>query len=373
MLSLQVITDIAKFRALKNEWNNLATTFRNPLYLHEWFDDCLTAHFDESNLYIVVAWRDGKLRAVAPLALERSIGIMQLRYISYPSGEASNGFLYADEEALAAICSAIVESGFPLSLPGLGADSKDLIALCSSSQKKGFVVVRPRSVAVASVQLNTDWKTIEAKMTSKNKKYIRWARKAAERDGPVEFEAVVPTEENLDRYLTEAFKVEAAGWKGRAGSAILSDPKRTRFWQQFSRSAVQLGFLRLFFLRIGGTTAAMRIAAEYADRLWDYKIGYDERWAKCSPGILLTQETLQYAAEQKLGGVEFLGQAERWQHRWSIDLRYCTTFRFYPISTGGALALGQDSLNFMASRIAKIVRPNVHSRWSSGDDESKWK
>jgi len=373
MLSLQVITDVSEFRALKSEWNQLAVTFRNPLYLHEWFDHCISAFGKELDLKIFVARDEGAVRAIAPLVFDRFEGIQQLRFLTHPLGEASHGFLHADDASLKTVCAGIMHSGLPLSLPGLGADSNDLQALCNSSRVRGSLVVRPKSVVVACVRLSDDWKSIETKMSSKTRKFIRWARRAAEREGPVKFDVVLPTEEDLDHYLVEAFRVESAGWKGQAGSSILSDPKKKRFWQEFSRAATRLGILRLFFLRIGGATVAMRMAAEYAGRLWDYKIGYDERWARFSPGILLTQETLRYAIERKFDALEFLGQAERWQRRWPIELRYRTTIRFYPISIDGSLALVHDTWNFSVNRINKILHRNEALRWSSSGMESTWK
>jgi len=355
MLSLQLVTDVSEFRTLKNEWNQLAVPTRNPLYLHEWFDHCITAFGEETNLKIFVARSDGVVRAIAPLVFDRSEGIRRLRFLAHPLGEGSYGFLYADHASLKTVCAGIMNSNLPLSLPGLGADSKDLQSLCDTSRVRGLLVLRPKSVAVASVRLDNDWKSIEAKMSNKTRKFIRWARRAAEREGPVKFEVILPTEEELDHHLAEAFRVEAAGWKGQTGSAILSEPKKKRFWQEFSRTATRLGILRLFFLRIGGVTVAMRLAAEYAGRLWDYKIGYDERWARYSPGILLTQETLRYAMERRLDALEFLGQAERWQCRWPIELGYRTTIRFYPVSIDGSLALVHDTWNFSVNRIKKIL------------------
>jgi CelD/BcsL family acetyltransferase involved in cellulose biosynthesis len=373
MQSLQVVTNLPEFRALKSSWNDLAIKFRNPLYLHEWFDDYLSAYGDESDLKVFVARDDGVVRAIAPLILDRSEGVAQLRILAHRVGETDNSFLYADDASLTTVCAGILHSGFPISLPGLGADANDLHALCQSSRTKGMLVVRPSAVAVASVRLDADWNAIKAKMTNKNRKFIRWAWRAAEREGPVKFEVVTPTEEDLDDHLRDVFRVEAAGWKGQGGSAILSDPKRKHFWQTFSQTAARLGLLRFFFLRIGNATAAVRMAAQYAGRLWDYKIGYDERWARYSPGILLTQETLRYAIEQRLEAFEFLGQAERWQHRWPIDLRYRSTVRFYPLSVGGSLALGQDTWNFWVNRVNRTFSRGKRLRWSSSDKETKWK
>ena len=370
-LTLQVVTDPAEFRALRDEWNNLAISFRSPLYRHEWFDHCLTAFGAEWDLAVYVARANGAVRAIAPLVVARSGGQRRLRWLNHQLGDIG-GLLYADETSLATICASVMHADPSIELTGIGADSKEAKILCGSPRRRGLMVVRPNSVARASVRLDADWKTIESKMSSKHRKYIRWAQRAAAREGPVKFEVVSPTEATLDRHLDEVFRVEAAGWKGRAGTAILSDPRTKRFWTEFAHTAARLGILRLFFLRIGDATAAIRIAAEYAGRLWDWKIGYDERWARYSPGILLTHETLRYASEQKLEALEFLGQAERWQHRWPIELFHGTTVRFYPLSANGAFTLARDTWSFIKRRFGGVFRPERRTTWRPSDGETVW-
>jgi CelD/BcsL family acetyltransferase involved in cellulose biosynthesis len=196
-----------------------------------------------------------------------------------------------------------------------------------------------------------DWRTLEAGMSASNRKSVQRKRKIAQRDGVVRFEIVSPDETNVATYLNEVFRIEAACWKGRAGTAVLMDRRQHRFYQEFGYRAAALGILRLFFLNIGDSRAAARVAIEYADRLWELKIGYDERFAKCSPGILLTHDTLRYACEKRLVGHEFLGRADKWQQHWPLEFKYNTTARFYPKSIGGAFALTFDSLEFGSRRL----------------------
>lgn len=370
-LALQVVTDSTEFRALRDDWNNLAAIFRNPLYCYEWFDHCLTAFGEGWDLAVFVARADGAVRAIAPLVVARSGRQRRLQWLTHQLGDVG-GFLYADETSLATVCAGVLHAGLPILLPGLGADSKESQILRGSPRRRGLMVVRPKCVAMASVRLDADWKTIESKMSSKHRKYIRWAQRVAALEGPVKFEVVSPGEAALERHLDDAFRVEAAGWKGRAGTAILSDPRTKRFWTEFAHTAARLGILRLFFLRIGNATAAIRIAAEYAGRLWDWKIGYDERWARYSPGILLTHETLRYASEQRLDALEFLGQAERWQHRWPIELVHGTTIRFYPPSINGGFALAHDTWDFIERRLGGVVRSERRTTWRPNDGGTVW-
>jgi hypothetical protein len=76
--------------------------------------------------------------------------------------------------------------------------------------------------------------------------------------------------------------------------------------------------------------------------------------------------------EQKLVGLEFLGQAERWQHRWPIELLQRTTIRFYPVSAGGGRALGSDTWSFIERRISGMFRPGKSTTWSPGDGDAVW-
>src|SRR5207247_10269646 len=63
---------------------------------------------------------------------------------------------------------------------------------------------------------------------------------------------VVDGSERLDELLEEGFRVEASGWKSRAGTAIASRPDTRRFYTDVARWASDRGWLRLAFLRLGG-------------------------------------------------------------------------------------------------------------------------
>ncbi|HLH32332.1 MAG TPA: GNAT family N-acetyltransferase, partial [Terriglobia bacterium] len=80
-------------------------------------------------------------------------------------------------------------------------------------------------------------------------------------------------------------------------------------------------------------------AVRAADRFWLLKVGYDEKFARCSPGILLTVKTIQYAASIGLKSYEFLGKPEPWTTQWSDHNRECISLRLYPYTPSGMLGL----------------------------------
>src|SRR5207244_7317462 len=95
-------------------------------------------------------------------------------------------------------------------------------------------------------------------------------------------------------------------------------------------------------LRIGGQAAAMQFAVEQGGALWLLKIGYDEAFARCSPGTLLTADTVRYAAARGLRCYEFLGGIESWTRMWTEHERSCVSVRAYPAAGRGLAALAAD-------------------------------
>ena len=347
-MQVEIISSRAAFDALKDEWNAMPQALRSPLARHEWFAAALTAFSAKDELAIYVARQDGKLRAIAPLVVDRAMGSLRLNIIAHQTHEPGE-FLYADEAALAAVCNAIMASGRPAVIPRIALDAPEL-RLLTEAPRRGPTMVRPVPMATSRLPLTT-FKALESAMTSSARNKLKRRRKLAEHEGKVTAEVIVPDAGNMQRHLGEVFRLEGAGWKSQAGTSMLEDQAMRRFYTYYAKEALRLGMLRFYFLRVGDTTVAARLAVAYDGKLWDLKIGYDERLKNCAPGILLTHETLRLACEEGLKGFEFLGIAEAWQDRWPIESWQHTTLRYYPVSLGGGLSFGVDMYRFGGQRL----------------------
>ena len=173
--------------------------------------------------------------------------------------------------------------------------------------------------------------------------------------GPLSFEMVSPTSSELELLLEEAFRVEASGWKGRSGSALARDVARGLFFSRYAAAACQKGILRLGFLRIGGRAVAMQLGVECNGRFWGLKCGYDEAYARCSPGTLLILETVRYAAERGLRSFEFLNDL-RWIQMWTQLVRPCISLQAYPPSLRGMAILAGDISRASWRRFDHVVQ-----------------
>ena len=277
---------------------------------------------------IVVVGPVEQPRAIAPLVARRGrlarLELISVRELGEPVGVLSDG----DSESLAEVGRALIELGEPLILQRLAARSL-LVTALRSQRARALVQERP-SVAYSYVDLDRSWVEPDARVSARRRADLRRKHRAAEKLGPLALEDSKPTPEELDPLLEEALRIEASGWKGRAGTALVHDRARAAFYRAYLRFAAAEGLVRIFFLRVGDRRVATQVYAEYARRLWQIKVGYDEAFARISPGMLLTREIIGAAARDGLDGLEFLGAVAPWTQTWSPTVREFVTVRVYP-------------------------------------------
>jgi CelD/BcsL family acetyltransferase involved in cellulose biosynthesis len=87
-------------------------------------------------------------------------------------------------------------------------------------------------------------------------------------------------------------QLEAAGWKGRNGTAFACDPGHAAFFRTLCAAYARVGRLQLLDLSVDGRTVAMKCNLVAGDVVFCFKIAYDEQYAAYSPGLLLERRTI---------------------------------------------------------------------------------
>ncbi len=87
------------------------------------------------------------------------------------------------------------------------------------------------------------------------------------------------------RVATERFlDLEARGWKGAKGTALLQDSGLAAFARTMTRLMARQGKCRVDSLELDGRAVAMAIVLRSGDRAYFWKTAYDETLASRSPG-----------------------------------------------------------------------------------------
>lgn len=348
------ITSLAELDAHENAWRQLDARCGGPIEQFAWVRSCAATMAAGDRLDVSAVWRGERLVALAPIIEKRRGVVRRGSLVGVERHYEPMDLLYEDAPALDVLAQSLVERGIAFTIGRVRADSPTVDAIQSAAAGRALVKLRPQ-IGYPFIDLDASWTDPEQNLNAKRRGDLRRARRRAEETGEVTTEIIAPTCQNVDALLDEAFAVEMNSWKGKDGTAMACDPAEAAFCRAYARAACRYGVLRLCFLRIDGVPAAMHVAMVHGGGFWLLKIGYDERFARCSPGMLLIRESIAYAARQGLKTYEFLGKSESWIEMWSRDQRPCVAVRVYPYNVGGMTALAGDAARYGAARTASKV------------------
>ncbi|AOR76140.1 hypothetical protein LH128_10136 [Sphingomonas sp. LH128] len=132
---------------------------------------------------------------------------------------------------------------------------------------------------------------LEAALSSKKRKELRRQANRLAEEGAIAFEHSTDARD-VARWCTDFLALEAAGWKGKAGSALASSERTERMFRESLEGAALRGRLERLSLTLDGRPVAMLATFLTAPGAYSYKTAFDETYARFSPGVLLQRENL---------------------------------------------------------------------------------
>jgi CelD/BcsL family acetyltransferase involved in cellulose biosynthesis len=332
---MPVLRSIQQLEALRDDWNGLADGHGHALLRHEWIASAACTLHAAHELAVVVE-RDagGRLVGAAPLVCPDGRKGGRLEVVGGAALHEPSGFVHADGAAAARLGDSVFALGRPLLLQRIVPGTVPGVGRGRQTGARGMVFGRKGAPCLA-VGLAGKGPGFLEHLPGRLRSDIRRARTRAAAFGAVSSEMLAPRPDEVERRFDEFLAVESAGWKGRRGSALAMNGTLRSFFREYCRREAANGALRMSFLRIDGAAVAAQIASERYGKLWVLKIGYDERVGRCSPGLILTVESIRYALDAGLGSYEFLGGVEAWEERWAPEVREHQQVIFYPWTVAG--------------------------------------
>lgn len=340
---------LAALRRMQPGWERLAAGRASPMQQYAWAEAFAATYWEYGDVVVMHTGPEQVPTALA--AFVRPHGGGPLEALGVKQLFEPMDFLHESAEALEALVRLLKASGEAVHLPRIPADSPAVPAFSRAYRAGTGFVRRAPTNGYPVLALDEGWKEPESRLNAGRRSDLRRARRKAERFGAISFELKLPTPVELPSLLDEAWLVEGAGWKGARGSALHCDPLRGPFFRRFAGAVAARGMLRLAFMRIDHRPIAMQLAIESDDRLWLLKIGYDERYATCSPGQQLMCYVAGMAARRGLKSIEFLGEEEAWTRMWTDKACSCVSLRAFPFTTLGVSALASNAMRYAARRV----------------------
>jgi CelD/BcsL family acetyltransferase involved in cellulose biosynthesis len=330
------------------EWDELADRAQAPPFLRPGWVGAWLRAFGDGELKTIEVRRGTELAAILPMLHRRNRLCAPVNWHTPMFGP-----LGIDREARAEVVArAFEQSSTVVDLNFLEGDETELDSIARVAKEVGRATVA-RSVAHSPyIRLEADFDEYERSLSRNRRKSVHRHRRRLEEQGAVQFE-VHDGLTGLDDLIAEVFAVEAAGWKGRKGTAMSSNPSTARFYTEVAHWAAARGWLRLALLRLDGRPIACDFAIEQGGVWYTLKAGYDEEFRSFGPGALLLFDEIAHCCELPgVSRIELLGHEDSFKASWTDLSSPRTWIRSFGKSPAGLF-------RWVGARSWELTRPHL--------------
>jgi CelD/BcsL family acetyltransferase involved in cellulose biosynthesis len=338
------VAELDDFEHLGAEWDALVRAMPrpSPFLLHGWLTCWWRSYGAGGDLAIQVARRSGRVVAALPLYIHSHLGLSVAKFLGSPHSALADLLLDPAEPGGDEIARSLGRSGLADYADLYGLPKGSRIAAALGSQLS--VIERVESPVL---ELGGEsWEdTYRAKTSSKARNLHRRRRRQLAEIGNVEVR-VAREPEDLDDALEEAFRLHDLRWEGRPDGSDFTSPRGRSFHRDAMLALAEHDVPRIVLLRVGGRAIAFHYYFALEGTMYVHRLGFDPALARYSPGLVNTLDTIEAAAAEGLGRVEFLGGAERYKRELAD--------RFDPLCHGLGLARNPAARVAVEARLASI-------------------
>jgi CelD/BcsL family acetyltransferase involved in cellulose biosynthesis len=313
------IADVARLTAIRPAWTDLLTraaelnVFMDPAVVQA----AAAAGFGD-DIRTLLAWRviDGRERLVGAWAFavghpgKSPLPLPVLRAPPHSHGHLATPIIdRTDIDAtLEAMLNAVAgDAQLPkiVALEAMAMDGPTMDALArvlATRDSRPCIFESFRRPMLAS---GLDGKAyLEKSLSSSSRKKLRQHRRRLAEKGALT--SVVASEPDAVRDAMEEFlALEAAGWKGRQGTALLCKRRDAAFMRAAVIALAEDGNAAIHALYLDRQPASMQIIARCGPTAFTWKTAYDERLQDVSPGMLLLEDyTTTLLADASIASVD---------------------------------------------------------------------
>jgi CelD/BcsL family acetyltransferase involved in cellulose biosynthesis len=327
-LHVDVIRDADNFAMLESEWDALVdrAQIEHPFVRYDWIRTWWECFGADRELYVIAVRSNAVLVALLPLMRSRSrmygLPVWRFEFTANVHTPRFDAVIAERAEEVYALLLDHLEVQAPrwdlIVLPELQDSSQTPAAFTRLSMGRSFRAGVYSAGASPVISLAGGFDAICARLPAKLRSSLRNRSRRLQRLGDVSLE-VVDAEARLPCALADALRIEAAGWKGKAGTAIACNEDLVRFYTRIGERAARSGTLCLMFLVVGGKRVAFAYCVRQGRTLYLLKTGYDPEYAPYAPFKLLLLRAIEACCREGLAAFDLLGDDEAWKREWTSD------------------------------------------------------
>jgi len=360
------IEDAAGFEKLGGEWNELlAASDSGGLFLTwEWLYTWWKHFGDGRRLCLVTVRRDGRLEAIAPLALRppQVTRLLPFRAVEFlGTGNVGSDYLDvivrrgSEETAVAALADHLARERLMLDLSQLRRGSCVATRLAEHLVGRGWTASEAATDVCPFVHLaGHSWQSYLETLGSEHRYNLRRRLRKANERSKVRLEQAVSDEQRREA-LAVLVELHNRRWRERGGSTALHTPALQAFHEELSLVALERGWLRLFVLRFDTTPVAAIYGFKYDRVAYFYQAGFDLAYAKQSVGLITLGLFIKSVLEEGVEECDLLHGDEGYKSHWTPQWRELARLELYPPAARGLFYRRAVGFSRAARRTARRV------------------
>ncbi|MBV9971394.1 MAG: GNAT family N-acetyltransferase [Xanthobacteraceae bacterium] len=210
----------------------------------------------------------------------------------------------------------------------------------------------------AALDLGDGRRDLDEVIGAKRMREARRLRRRLGEAGQVEF-ALARYPESIAPALQRFLALESQGWKGVAGTALVQSNAHRRFAEEALDALAGRGAATVAELSLHGRVIASVIVLRSGDHAWSWKMAYDERMARFSPGLqAMTDVTAMLVADDTLRFADSCAVPDHplMDHLWRDRLAMADVMIAVRPAAGFELACRMETMRGDAIAVARRVR-----------------
>jgi CelD/BcsL family acetyltransferase involved in cellulose biosynthesis len=331
-LTVATIVDESAFAALRESWNTLAQSSgaNSVFHLHEWFTAAWAWRKQTARLFVLCAYRSGKLSGVLPLIIESDaegpLHVQRLELLTVPDTQLCD-LIAAPEQAteiarlFAAELARNANQWDVMQLHYLSEGTLAGGALLQALAERGFRHERRDAGRNLLIPLDATWAEYYGTRGRSLKKANNLAANRLKKAGEIRVEWIEPGSGEtaaVDQALAKVIEISHRSWKKETGRS-LDQPGPQAFIRTLTQLAHARGWLSLWLIYINDQALAMEYQLVYAGKVHALRADFDAGCVEISPGSYLFRHLLETMCGRGLKRY-YMGPGENaYKTRWSED------------------------------------------------------
>ena len=348
----------AGHRALRERWDALAADVGARFFCTwGWYDAFLAALEPDPERVLFACLEDGgALVAIVPLREERvvrrGVPIRQLglpRHDHLPLAGVPCRDALSLDELLDALAAGLRAAGVPW----------DALVL-SHVLAEGLFAQPPARwgwrtqlghVKTCDEVACDAWDAFAARLSANFRSNLNKAKNKLAKERDVRF-GVAESAAAMAELFPHFAALEAAGWKGKAGTAIAQDARLEAFYRRLIDDFAPTGAVCMPYLWLGDRLIAAQLSFVDNETLYVDKLTYDETQSKLAPGNLLLKHVIAAGTWKR---VNLVGSPD-WFQQWSPTKTDVIRVTAFNATARGALLLAEARAKAIAKPLYQRLR-----------------